>query len=160
MRARLALALSLPLLATAARAQPANGAPAQAVVAGPLPGDLRARVEGQTGDLAWRLRFEPAAPRPAGLDAAARAFPEARVVVWVRGGESDALRLSLVDLRDRRLLEREVAPPEGEAFAASTLHETAALLIRGALQALSLGGEVGVAVPAPAPTPEAQRPPA
>lgn len=115
----------------------------------PLPADLDERLVGQTTDLAWTLERVPG-PRPRDLDEAATRAEGARVVLWVETGR-DGLRLHFADVRDRRLLVRDFSAPNDEAFGGSATLESVAVAVRSALQALSLGGEVGVAAPPPPP---------
>ncbi|MEM9195161.1 MAG: hypothetical protein AAGF12_38670 [Myxococcota bacterium] len=114
----------------------------QAVVVGPLDAALEGRLRGQTADLDWDLerRTGPVPTDPLALDV------DARVAIWFeRRGAS--IRVSVADLERRRLLVEEVRVPPGEVLRESTLLETAAFLVRSTLEALSEGGEIGVAVP-------------
>lgn len=120
-------------------------------VISPLPTDLDERLVGQTSDLAWTL--EPTrVPIPRDLDDASRHARGARVVIWV-AAHAGGLRLHFADVRDRRLLVRDFAAPNDEPFGGSANVESVAVAVRGALQALSLGGEVGVAAPEVTPEP-------
>lgn len=122
----------------------------------PLPADLDERLVGQTSDLDWTLETARAAT-PRDLDDAARVSRGARVVIWVEA-LPNGLRLHFVDVRERRLLVRDFAAPNDEPFGGSANVESVAVAVRSALQALSLGGEVGVAAPPPTPTPEPSEP--
>ncbi|MCB9601515.1 MAG: hypothetical protein H6721_25965 [Sandaracinus sp.] len=137
----LAACLAVSALCASASAQET------ARVVTPLPADLDERLEGQTTDLDWRLT-RTRMPVPRDLDDAARRSRGARVVIWVETLET-GLRLHFVDVRDRRLLVRDFAAPNDEAFGGSANLEAVAVAVRSALQALSLGGEVGVAAPPP-----------
>lgn len=122
----------------------------------PLPADLDERLVGQTSDLEWTLETTRAST-PRDLDEAAGVSRGARVVIWVEA-RANGLRLHFVDVRERRLLVRDFAAPNDEPFGGSANVESVAVAVRSALQALSLGGEVGVAAPPPTPTPEPSEP--
>jgi len=127
------IALGLPVASAAAQER-------EAAIVG-VEEDLAERIRGQTSDLPWTLRFEEG-PAPEDLEAA----HGAPVVVWVdvRG---ETLVLHVADVRARRMFVRELGRPE-EEFGESAQQEAVALALRSALQALALGGEIGVAVPA------------
>lgn len=126
-------------------------------VISPLPADLDERLVGQTSDLEWTLE-SARAPNPRDLDDASRHSQGARVVIWVTA-HAGGLRLHFADVRDRRLLVRDFAAPNDEPFGGSANVESVAVAVRGALQALSLGGEVGVAAPEVTPEPPIVVPP-
>ncbi|MBX3245957.1 MAG: hypothetical protein KF901_02105 [Myxococcales bacterium] len=119
----------------------------------PLPGDLEARVEGQTSDLAWAIERHPGVARD--LDEAQAASGGARVVVWV-SRTSRGTRLHFADVPARRLLVRDFDAGSGEELESSAALESLAVALRSALVALSLGGEVGVVVAAPEAPPVAE----
>lgn len=152
-RASRALGACLALLCASAGLAGAQDRERARVIA-PLPADLDDRLVGQTSDLEWTL--EPTrASTPGDLDAATRLSRGARVVIWVEA-LPNGLRLHFVDVRERRLLVRDFAAPNDEPFGGSANVESVAVAVRSALQALSLGGEVGVAAPPPTPAPRVE----
>jgi hypothetical protein len=126
----------------------------RARVIAPLPADLDERLVGQTSDLEWTLETTRAST-PRDLDEATRLSRGARVVIWVEA-LPNGLRLHFVDVRERRLLVRDFGAPNDEPFGGSANVESVAVAVRSALQALSLGGEVGVAAPPPTPDPRVE----
>jgi hypothetical protein len=156
-RASRALGACLALLCASAGVARAEDHERARVIA-PLPADLDERLVGQTSDLEWRLESTRAS-MPRDLDEATRFSRGARVVIWVEA-LANGLRLHFVDVRERRLLVRDFTAPNDEPFGGSANVEAVAVAVRSALQALSLGGEVGVAAPPPTPEPsEPSEPP-
>lgn len=148
--------------AQTAQAQTAQAQPTlRAVLRGPMVEGLVERIEGQTGDLPWQLVVVEDRRRSleSEFETAARlgAANDARVVLWVDALPDDGgLSLHFADVAERRLLLRQVRPERGERFAESTVLETIAVIVRGSLRALALGGEIGVAALAPAPVADAE----
>ncbi len=127
------------------------------MIAFPAEDEVRARIEGQTADLGLEIEWveqgahlSEAGPPP--LERA-RALLAARprpadsplplAIVLVDRGPA-RYTVSVVDLRARRVLQRELERRSSEPSA--TL-ESVALIVRGALDALAVGGEIGVAAP-------------
>lgn len=119
------------------------------------PEEIDERIQGQTADLRWTRVSAGAAgaERPADRSGSwalsrARALvtpaAPARVVVRVvEDPGSNALVVTIVDIPQARVLEREVALGADRSAAL----EAAALIVRGALQTLADGGEIGVRAP-------------
>lgn len=120
--------------------------------------DAAERIEGQTGDLA-AVRVPIVASPDDGARAAVQGDPFAlasllarytdrarapRVVISTRASEG-AVVVLVVDLAARRVLYREVAFAAGDERSAAL--ETVGIIVRGALQTLAEGGEIGVRPP-------------
>jgi hypothetical protein len=162
---RWCLVLAAIVVAFTSEAQVAAQTPLGArrvVIAGHLPAALEARIQGQTADLDWTFETEPAGGAPdLGFEEALElaASRGARIVIWFHIGRR-GLTVQVADAEQRRLFARALdAEPGTRPVADSALLETAAVMIRSTLLALSLGGEIGVTVPPPPPAPEPPPPP-
>jgi hypothetical protein len=133
----------------------------------PQDSQLVARIQGQTRDLgidiSWlpdEARGVPSAPQLAAL--AQRS--SADYVVVVQPSAAGGLTVYVYDAA-RKLLRQRAVPParDGERLAASTMAETAALIVRGELSAALANeeeaNETRASTPAPAPPAPAPTPP-
>lgn len=145
--------LGIWLAASVARADD----PRRALLLGPIDDSMLERVRGQTSDLPWSLEVIDA---PRSTDSFARALELGRargaeVVVWI-DADGGARIVSVVEVAERRLFARRIDAEPGEALGLSAIAEASALVIRGALADLAIGGHLGIVVPPaePAPAPD------
>jgi hypothetical protein len=117
----------------------ANAAPVRVACVDPGNRELRARIEGQTRDLAlqmiWVARQGDAPPGATSLAQIAKRYG-ARLVVALQPSAAGGSSVYVYDSAQRVLRVRQVPPPRnGDRMAQSTAAETAALIIRGELSA-------------------------
>jgi hypothetical protein len=155
-RARRSLALALGVLlvclpsATARAEQPT----VTLLVLEPVQPDMLQRVQGQLADKAAKVE----AVQGSGKTPVERAFRAAEqrgaaLVVWF--SSRPKVTVSVLDVRQKRLIERDVpAPRAGEVMAQSARDEAAAFIVRGAVDDFNEGRSVGRPVQAPPPEPE------
>jgi len=152
-RRSLALALSallLCLVSATARAEQT----VSVLVLEPVRPDMLQRVQGQLADKAARVE----AVRSSGKTAVERAFRAAEqrgavLVVWFTS--PPRLTVSVLDVRQKRLIERDVPPPRaGEVMAQSARDEAAAFIVRGAVDDFNEGRNVGRPVEPPSREPQ------
>jgi hypothetical protein len=155
-----ALPFFLVFLASWFAASQAAAAP-RVVCVDPQDSQLVARIQGQTRDLgielAWLADDSRSVPTAPGLAELAQRSA-AEYVVVVQPSAAGGLTVYVYDAARKLLRERAVPPArDGEHLAASTMAETAALIVRGELSAaLALAkeeAETKASAPAPPPPP-------
>lgn len=125
------------LFARSAMARADAVATRRARIAGAIDDSLAARVRGQTADLAWAIVFDTTAPGEAPAD------DNLDALVWFER-DTSTLAVLVSDPRARRVLRAELDVGDDP----SALDESAALVVRSALEALELG-PIGVPVTPP-----------
>jgi hypothetical protein len=120
----------------------------------PVQPDMLQRVQGQLADKAAKVE----AVQSLGRTAVERAFRAAErrgaaLVVWFTSPPK--VTVSVLDVRQKRLIERDVPPPRaGEVMAQSARDEAAAFIVRGAVDDFNEGRSVGRPVEPPPPEAE------
>ena len=111
--------------------------PLRVLLLSPSGAEIASRVRGQTRDLPLLLSVTEANASPERLEAERLGREHAaQVVVWSMHAEGGSLRIFVLDLESADLQARDVAAPEGEALAASTMAEIVALVVRSELTSL------------------------
>jgi hypothetical protein len=153
--ARRSLALALAALLTCLISAPARAEQTVTVlVLEPVQPDMLQRVQGQLADKAARVQAVQGSGKTA-VEGAFRAAEEhgAALVVWFTSPPK--VTVSVLDVRQKRLIERDVPPPRaGEVMAQSARDEAAAFIVRGAVDDFNEGRSVGRPVEAPPPEPQ------
>lgn len=106
---------------------------------GEVESGLLTRLQGQLAGLEWTLIKSDAAPSVASIGA-----HDVDALVWV-STESEVVSVWVADPRRGRLYVEQLARGED----ASARYEAIAIVVRTSLEALALGGEIGIALPPP-----------